>query len=82
LITPDKFEYWDFGTADIYSKNIFNLESSEERRGLMGKFLTKHLAFEGKAELFIDGAMHALDLESSGKFTAGYLQARGLLQKI
>ncbi|MDD4974273.1 MAG: NTP transferase domain-containing protein [Bacteriovorax sp.] len=82
FITPDSFEYWDFGTADIYTKNIFKLKSIKERDGLMGEFLKKHLAFKGKEELFINTTMKALDLERCGKFIVGCIQANGLFQKI
>lgn len=82
FITPDLFEYWDFGTADIYKKNIFKLKSSQERKGQMGQFLKKHSAFKDPEELFIDPKANALDLDCSGNFTPDSIQAKGLLQKI
>lgn len=30
FVTPDSFEYWDFGTAEVYVKNVLKLKSLDE----------------------------------------------------
>lgn len=82
FITPDLFEYWDFGTADNYAKNIFKLNAPNERRGKMEEFIKKHSAFAGKEELFVNSQKNALDLDCQGRFSSNCIRAKGLSQKI
>ena len=82
FVTPDSFEYWDFGTAAIYAENIFKLKNDSERVGEMGKFLNKHLAFNGDEEKYINLELRALDLEFLGRLNSDSIAAKGLLQKI
>lgn len=82
LLTPSSFEYWDFGTADVYAQNIFKLKNPNERNGEMGQFLERHSAFKGQEELFVNLSSRAIDLERSGGFSVGAIQARGICQKI
>ncbi len=82
FITPEHFEYWDFGTADIYAENIFNLSKISERKSAMGKFLEKHLAFKGDENLFLDINDSAIDLDYTAKFSSHSISAKGLVQKI
>jgi len=82
LITPSSFEYWDFGTADIYAQNIFKLKNAENRKSKMGNFLTKHASFGGNEDLFLDLNTNSIDLECSGKFSSRMIHGRGIFQKI
>lgn len=82
MLTPDEFEYWDFGTADIYVKNIFKLKSHEARKGRLGQMLKKFSAFNGNENNFIDAEKSALDLEFSGKFKPQSIHAKGIFQGI
>lgn len=81
LVTPDTFEYWDFGTADIFKKNIFKLKNGNERNSEMGKFLKAHKAFEGKEDLFINLEKNSIDLESLGQFETSCIHSKGIFQK-
>jgi mannose-1-phosphate guanylyltransferase len=47
MVTPDHYEYWDFGTAEIYMKNIFKINSKKAEGSLMINFLLKHSALNG-----------------------------------
>lgn len=82
FVVPENFEYWDFGTAENYAQNIFQLNESVGRKNLMGHFLEKHSAFKGKDSLFIDKEKSAIDLECRGRFLPNTIQAKGLIQKI
>ena len=82
LVTPNSYEYWDFGTADVYVENIFKLNSSTTNESLMSQFLTRNLAFDGKKNNYIDMSKNALDLDYTGKFNLNCIQAKGLYQKI
>ena len=80
MVTPDHFEYWDFGTAEIYMKNIFKINSKNAEESLMKIFLRKHLALNGEKEKFINEINHSLDLDYHAQFKANSIQAKGLYQ--
>lgn len=82
FVTPNIFEYWDFGTAEIYAKNIFKLETEKEEKSQMRSFLTKHLAFQGEKSNYIDLQKRALDLDFLGRFNGDEIHARNVAQKI
>lgn len=82
LVVPSAFEYWDFGTADIYAQNIFKLKISGERQSRMGKFLEKHAALSGDEKLFVDIKAHAIDLDNKGIFSDGAIHSQEQFQKI
>lgn len=82
LVTPDTFEYWDFGTADIFYKNILKLKKIDERESEMGKFLSNHLAFNGNEDLFINTEKNAIDLEAQGQFAISCIHSKGIFQKV
>lgn len=82
LVVPSAFEYWDFGTADIYAQNIFKLKNPGERQSRMGKFLEKHAAFSGDETLFVDIKTHAIDLDNKGNFSDGAIHSKDLFQSI
>lgn len=82
FVVPDKFEYWDFGTAEIYAENIFKLSAPIARKSSMGKFLYAHEAFTGKESLFCDIENKSLDLDHEGKLSHGSIHRKGLIQKI
>jgi mannose-1-phosphate guanylyltransferase len=81
FVTPDQFEYWDFGTADVYACNILKLGETNERQTLMGTFLKKYDAFGDNEKLYLDKKMQAIDLEYLGRFLPKTIQAKGLCQQ-
>lgn len=82
FVTPSLFEYWDFGTAEIYAENIFKLKNEYERNSEMGKFLKKYHAFIGNENDFLNVSEHSIDLDCTGKFINGSIAGKGLVQKI
>ena len=69
LITPENFEYWDFGTAEVYAKNIFLLNPDLKIENKMTDFLKRHSAFSGKVYDFINQNQKSIDLKCSGNFS-------------
>lgn len=67
MLTPDS-EYWDFGTAEIYFKNVINLTNPKYEKSRMRSFLSKHHCLNGIQENFINTKLNSIDLNSSGKF--------------
>jgi len=82
MVTPDHCEYWDFGTAEIYMKNMFKLNSKNAEGSFMVNFLLKHSALDGEKEKFIDDSKHSLDLDRHAQFKENSIQAKGLYQKV
>ena len=82
MVTPDHYEYWDFGTAEIYMKNMFKLNSKNAEGSLIVDFLLKHSALDGPKEKFINDNCHSLDLDYRAQFKENSIQAKGLFQKV
>jgi choline kinase len=78
LVSPANFEYWDFGTAEIYAKNVFKLANKSESEML--SFLYRHDAFNGKESLFLNKTLLSIDLEYKGRFSPNTIQALGQVQ--
>lgn len=82
LLTPESFEYWDFGTAEIYAQSIFKLKTPNERQSQMREFLAKHESLAGDENQFLDSNTNSIDLDCSAKFLPGTIHARGIFQKL
>lgn len=82
FITPKNFEYWDFGTADIYVKNIFKLSHKKERESLAGKFLRSKGAFDLDESAFVNKEIEAIDLDRGGLFLPQSIHGAGLYQRV
>jgi NDP-sugar pyrophosphorylase family protein len=80
FVTPDAFEYWDFGTADIYAQNIFKINQTQEN--LMSEFLKKKSALTENKGLFIETSLQAIDLDFTGNFAMNSIHSKGVWQKI
>lgn len=84
LITPDEFEYWDFGTADIYMssiKRIFeNLQTSKDTVA-MG-FFKNHGAFNGDEDNFYSSELCSISLEGVSAFEKNSIVGLGIIQNI
>lgn len=81
FVTAEKFEYWDFGTADIYAENILKLNQNENRTSEMGIFLQKHGAFLGEESKFINAKLQSIDVDYTGAFSEKSIHGKGLTQK-
>lgn len=84
FIVPPKFEYWDFGTADIYFNSIKKIFASykEEKSGWLMDFLNTHRAFYGSEEHFYSEELDSINLEGAGVFSQKSIVGKGIVQKI
>lgn len=84
FVVPEKFEYWDFGTAEIYFESIqeiFRFKSEKEKNRLM-LFLEEHGALAGSLENFFNPELRSINLEGQGKFEKDSIVGKGLVQKV
>lgn len=84
FIVPDKFEYWDFGTAEIYFesiKEIYNCYKLQKRNRLMD-FLNKFSALEGNVDNFFSSNLNSINLEAEGVFSLNSIVGKGITQKL
>lgn len=82
MITPENFEYWDFGTAEIYCRNILRIAKREEKQVLMEKFLASHLVDFSEYKTFVDLKLNSIDLDQNGRFCADTISFNNIRQKI
>lgn len=71
FLTPQNYEYWDFGTLDIYKENIFKLYEFEKRsiESQMINYLKKHDSFD-HLDNFVRISDSAICLDNNGVFEA------------
>lgn len=81
FVTAEKFEYWDFGTADIYAKNILKLCSESDQHSEMHVFLEKHKALDGDSGKFVSKELKSIDIDYKGDFVSQSIHGKGLVQK-
>lgn len=86
FVTPDEYEYWDFGTADIYFENIKKisvmLKDKYAQDSLILKFLKQHGALIGDLDSFIDMNLNSIDLSGKGQFEKDSISGKGIVQKV
>jgi choline kinase len=82
MITPEVFEYWDFGTAPIYFENIFKALGLDETNSSFINFLKKHSVNLKSESLFINQELLSVDLDRKGRFAKSSLLKNEIVQKI
>lgn len=82
MITPEKFEYWDFGTAEIYCRNILKIAKREGGQVLLEKFLASHLVNFSDYKNLLDLKLNSIDLDQKGRFYADTISSKNIRQKI
>ena len=82
LITPSKFEYWDFGTFEIYAENIFKISDENFSETEMVKFLKSNNALNGDKGDFVIIGNRSIDLEGKANFKSGEITGFNISQKI
>ncbi len=82
FVVPDTFDYWDFGTAENYVKNIFKLSEDLTLSGPMQKFLKSEIEIKNEIESFVDLKNKSIDLDNLGSFLPNSIHLRGQFQKI
>lgn len=86
FITPAEYEYWDFGTLDIYSENIKKIaimlkDKYAQDSGII-KFLKQHGAFIGDLDSFVNVNLNSIDLTGQGQFQKDTIYGKGIFQKL
>lgn len=86
FVTPDTYEYWDFGTSDIYCENIKKiaalLKDKYSSNSLILKFLKQHGAFKGEEKNFFCEELNSINLEGQGQFVKNSLVGKGIIQSL
>jgi choline kinase len=84
LIMPPEFEYWDFGTAEIYMnsiKRIFeNLKATKDSVAM--RFFRNNGAFNGDEENFYSSELTSISLEGVSAFEKNSIVGLGIIQSI
>lgn len=86
FVTPEVYEYWDFGTADIYCENIkkiaLMLKDKYASESMILKFLKQYNALTGNEQNFFNEELNSIDLEGQGQFVKNSLVGKGIIQPI
>ncbi len=84
FVVPEKFEYWDFGTAEIYFESIqeIYLCHKEKRKNRLMDFLLENKALEGNLDAFFNQELSSINLEGNGEFSANAIVGKGIVQKL
>ena len=84
MITPKDFEYWDFGTAEIYCQNIFKIINKKEQEtpSLLKNFLAKHSVDFSNHKDFLNAELNSIDLDRRGRFQLNTMISKSIRQKI
>ena len=83
-MVPKDFEYWDFGTAEIYLKNIAKVDkqSKEKKKSLFMDFLNRHSVLSEKNIEFYNSFLNSVSLDSSGKFKKNSITWKEMIQLV
>lgn len=81
MLTPES-EYWDFGTAEIYYKNILKILEAQNETSQMVQFLKKHNCINGSQELFISKKLKSINLNYQGLFSENAIVYNEIIQSI
>ncbi|MBY0416268.1 MAG: hypothetical protein K2Q18_18990 [Bdellovibrionales bacterium] len=84
FVVPEKFEYWDFGTAEIYFNSIKKIYSQlkEQKKGWLMDFLRANGAFNGNEDSFYSLELDSISLDGTNSFEAQSIVGKGLAQKV
>lgn len=84
FVVPEKFEYWDFGTAEIYFNSIQEIFHAlkENKRNRLMDFLQENKALEGNVDAFFNDELRSVNLEGNGEFFANAIVGKGIVQKL
>lgn len=84
FIIPEKYEYWDFGTVEIYFENIKKIYENKKRgkKGHMEEFLDIHGAMRGDDALFFNPQLNSINIERQKHFIKDSIVANEVVHKI
>lgn len=84
FVVPEHFEYWDFGTAEIYFQSIRDINHNllTKKPGLFMDFLKKHGALSGSPDSFYSQELNSISLEAKSAFEKNSIVALGMVQPV
>jgi mannose-1-phosphate guanylyltransferase len=84
MLVPESFEYWDFGTVDLYTKNIIKIVSDVEpaSKKLLMEFFSKHEVAFNRNNKFLNTLSNSVDLEMKGRFEQDTIIFKNIRQTI
>lgn len=84
FVVPEKFEYWDFGTAEIYFENIKAIyqDIKESKKNWLMGFLQRHGALNGDENNFYSPELNSVSLDGAGVFERNCIVGNGIEQRV
>ena len=84
FVVPRKFEYWDFGTAEIYFESIKQIYENQKdsKSGMFMDFLKKHDVFKGGESNFFSQELNSISLEGTNAFEKNCIVGKGIIQPL
>lgn len=84
VLVPKDFEYWDFGTAEIYLKSIAKIDEhlKEKRKSLFVDFLNRQDVLNEKKDEFYNSFLNSVSLDSSGNFKKNSIVWKKMIQLV
>lgn len=84
FIVPSKFEYWDFGTAEIYFNSIKNIYQNimNGKSGWLMEFLNQHGALNGNENNFFSLELNSISLDNTCSFEGNSIVGKGIIQPV
>jgi mannose-1-phosphate guanylyltransferase len=84
FVILEEFEYWDFGTAEIYLENIrkiySNIKSSHKSFGM--DFFKRHGCFSANEDNFYSKELNSVSLQGVSDFASNSIVGFGIIQKV
>ena len=84
FIIPEKLEYWDFGTAEIYFNSIKTIYQNimDGKNGWLMEFLNTHGALGGNENNFFSLELNSINLEGTCDFAGNSIIGKGIVQPV
>lgn len=84
FVVPPRFEYWDFGTAEIYFDSIKNIYQNikDAKGGWLMEFLAAHGALNGDENNFFSQELNSVSLDGVNAFERDSIVGKGIVQNL
>ena len=84
IITPNKFEYWDFGTSSVYLESIKNIYQNSQigKESQLINFLNENGVDTLESKTFFSLDLNSIDLQFQGRFFKNRLIYDSIKQEV
>lgn len=84
VLMPNDFEYWDFGTAEIYLKSIATIDVylKNNKKSHFIDFLKRNFVFSEKNNDFYNSSLNSISLDSKGNFRKNSISWKEMIQVV